>query len=75
MEPTGVPGVVLSVPEGLDPRADSGLVDAGGRPPSVVVALGLQAEAVTGGVVVLWGGVVVLWQIGRGEPASAEAAG
>jgi hypothetical protein len=37
------------------------------------MALEVQAEVVTGGVVVLWGGVV-LWQSGTGDPASAEAA-
>lgn len=59
--------------EGSDPAEDPGLVDAGGPPLPVLVALELQVDVVGRGVVVPWGGVVVLWQTGGFEPASAEA--
>lgn len=71
IELTGVP-VPLSAPEGSDPPGDRGLVNAWAPPLPAAVALELQADGVTAGVVVLWDGVVVLWQTGRVEPASAE---
>ena len=81
VEPTGMPVVALPAAEGSDPTADGGLVDAGERPLLVVVALVLQADVTTGGVVVVvtgavvvvWRGVV-LWQTGAVEPESADAA-
>lgn len=74
VEPSGTAVVVLSAAEGSYPTADGGLVDAEERPVLIVVAFELQAEVVTGGVVVPWAGVDALWQTGAGEPASADAA-
>jgi hypothetical protein len=73
VELTGVPVVAPPAPEGSDRPQDPGLVDAGAPPLLVVVALELQADVVTGGVVAPWGGIVVVWQTGGVEPASAEA--
>ncbi len=72
MELTSFLVVPVLAPEESDPAEDPALFDAGARPLRVVVVLELQADVVTGGVVVPWGGVVVLLQTGGVEPASAE---
>ena len=70
--PTGVPVVPLPAPEGSDSAEDPGLVEAEAPPLLVVVALELQADVVTGGLVVPCGEVIVLWQTGGVAPALAE---
>lgn len=69
--PRGLPIVPVPAAEDSDPAEDPGLVDAGALPP-VVVVLELQANVMTGWVVVPWDGVFVVWQTGAVEPGSVE---
>jgi hypothetical protein len=72
VELTSLSVFTLPAPYGSDPAEDPGLVDAGSRPLGVVVALELQADVVTGGVVVSGGGVMRLLQTGGVESEAAE---
>jgi hypothetical protein len=62
----------LPAPYASDPAEDPGLVDAGARPLRVGVVLELQADVVTGALVVPSGGVVLLLQTDGVESAPLE---